>query len=163
MRLIFLIICLFSHVSFALPVKSCVPADIKADGKNIILSAADEKKSVVYVLHNVDKASLWIDHPSARGAHAGWSSYLRQNRWSAVVLNRKNFVITCATIDPDKVTYRDCSKSIKVCTFPKLNYQSKRKGTYWLLEDKDWDGLISSLDKLGYKLEPAVSTPKRQP
>lgn len=144
-NLFFCCLVIWCQFSFGLTNKSCISAKLKIDHKNLVFLLPEKKINQVYFIHNRSKQSLWIDHPAEKkGMSAGWSSYLRVGKWSALLLNRNNFVITCATIEPGKVNYRDCSKNIEVCTIPKLTFESKRKGTYWLIEDKDWEGLMTA-------------------
>ena len=127
----------------------CTPVLIKAEDKNIILPGPNQPRSaVIYFLQNRAPQSVWLDHPTGehKGASAGWSSYIHPNHWSALVLNRKQFVINCATIKPGKVDYLDCKQIISVCT-PKGLSAPKRKNTYWLVENKLWDDLLATVNK----------------
>jgi hypothetical protein len=89
-------------------------------------------------------------HPSVS---AGWSSYLRNGNSSAIWVNRKNFNLSCAVIQPGKLEYLDCAKVISICEPKEVVYQSSRKGTYWLVEDKPWDDLIKLLGKRGVEIK----------
>ena len=119
---------------------SCGPISLKSQNKNIILKRTDEKIARVYILKNVASHSIWLDHPTeGRSLHAGWSSYLRPGNSSALLVNHKNFNISCAVIKPGKVDYLDCEKEIAVCTPKEVVLTGTRKGTYWLAEDKLFD------------------------
>lgn len=135
---------------------TCTPITLKAHDKNIILPGVDDvHSSQIYLMQNVSKQSLWLDHPNERhrSASAGWSSYLLPGKWSALLVNRKNFTISCAEIQPGKVDYQNCSKAITVCTPHVASFDSKRKGSYWLVEDQSWEDLLKALDKRGVKLK----------
>lgn len=132
-----------------------IQLDAKLQNKTIMLPGVGEtRSSEIYYFKNLTQQSLWLDHPvEKRAANAGWSSYLRPGKWSALLLNRQNFVISCAVINPGKVDYQHCSKAILVCV-PKPKtavFESKRKGTYWLAEDQAWEDLVVGLGKRGVK------------
>ena len=130
---------------------SCVPLSLKAQNKTITLPGVEDPHTTqIYFLQNISQQSLWIDHPTAgKSVSAGWSSYLHPQKWSAILINRKNFVLNCAVIQPGKVDYLNCAKSVKVCVASKTVFHSKRKGSYWLAEDKEWTELLVALEKRG--------------
>lgn len=127
---------------------TCTVLKLKTQNKNILLPDIAQ----IYFVHNISQKSLWLDHPAehkGKGVSAGWSSYFQPGKWSAILLNRKNFAISCAVIQPGKVDYQDCAKVISVCQPEKISFESNRKGSYWLVEDKTWDELLSALGKRG--------------
>lgn len=145
-----LLLFIFSVNSIGLTTHRCYPVQLKTDHKNIILSVDETHKSPIFFIYNLSNQSLWLDHPTEKkGVSAGWASYLRKNKWSALFLDRKNFAISCAVIEPGAVNYKDCTLYISVCSFPNAKYESKRKGSYWLGEDKDLNTLFSNLAKRG--------------
>ena len=151
----FLGLCLLANVAYATSGITCTPFTPKTLDKTIILPGVDDPHTTqIYFLQNTSKQSLWIDHvvEKNRSANAGWSSYIRPGKWSAILINRKNFILTCAAIEPGKVDYQNCAKAVSMCT-PKITFNSKRKGSYWLVEDQSWDNLLSALEKRGVKLK----------
>lgn len=128
---------------------TCTPVEITIEDKNIVLPGVNgAHMTQAYFIHNTSKQSLWMDHPSTRrSSSAGWSSYLRPGNWSVLLLNRKNFAINCAVIQPDKVEYLNCADVVFVCTPQHLNLNLKRDGSYWLTEDNSWDDLLKILEK----------------
>jgi len=155
-RSTFLMLCCFTSVAVAAGEASCIPLPLKNQNKTITLPGVDGKDAKqIYFLKNISSESLWIDHPREpnRTANAGWSSYLRPGLWSAILIDRKNFVLNCAVIQPGKVDTRTCAKSITVCTLPKATLGAKRKGSYWLAEDQPWEELLVSAEKRGVKFK----------
>lgn len=135
---------------------TCIPAPIKIQDKNFILPGPDpahKHASQVYFFYNISKQSLWLDHPvEHRSASAGWSSYIQPQRWSAMLVDRQNFAVSCAQIKPGEVNYQSCEKVIKVCIPKADSFNAKRKGSYWLVEDKAWTDLLQGLEKRGFKV-----------
>lgn len=153
-HLAIVIILLLSSVAHAASNISCVPAVVKVEDKSIILPGSDDPKiRIVYFFNNISKKSLWLDHPVEKpSASAGWSSYLRMGNWSALSINRKNFKISCAEIQPGKVDYQECATSVAICT-PKQMPKSDAKhkvGSGWIVEDKSWDEFVLVLSKKGF-------------
>jgi hypothetical protein len=149
-----LAMCLFGS-AYGAETVSCSPAVVKADNKTIILPGVSQpKETMIYLFNNISKESLWLDHPVPHpSASAGWSSYVRPGHWSAMLINRKDFAINCAEIKPGQVEYKDCAKAITICSPKNAAFTSKRKGTYWLVEDKPWDDLIQGLQKRGVEFK----------
>lgn len=154
---VFVIFFLMAKMCFAIEKVTCAPLVLKSQDNNIILPGVENTHTAqIYFIHNTSQQSIWLDHPvenKSAGASAGWSSYSLPGKWSALLLNRKNFAISCAVIQPGKVEVRNCEKVISVCV-PKLPlFDSKRKGSYWLVEDRTWDDLLKMLEKRGVQLE----------
>lgn len=140
---------------------ACLPVPIKKVGNDIVLlTSPPPKTSWIYFFKNVSSKSTFIDHPTGKGASAGWSSYLRSDRWSALALNKSNFTIHCSTIEPGSVVPLDCSKVITVCMPKNPITKSPLKGNFWLVEDKPWEGFIKGLEGRGVTLN---ITPPNKP
>jgi len=129
----------------------CLPLEMKSENKEIVLPGPDDPHTnKLYIFKNLSTKSIWLDHPVLHpSVSAGWSSYLRMGHSSALSVNRKNFNLSCAVIQPGKLEYLDCAKVISICEPKDVNYKSSRKGTYWLSEDKPWDDLMAALAKRG--------------
>ena len=130
---------------------SCPPVTLVTQNQQLILNSADTP--TVYFLKNITAQGIWIDHPiQHHSASAGWSSYLQTGNWSTLLVNRKNFAISCAAIEPGKVKYLNCSKVLSVCS-PKITppSSSEQKGTYWVAEDLKWDVLLKKVEKRGFR------------
>jgi hypothetical protein len=149
---LFLSALMASQIGFsATPLSAtCTPIKAKMEGQNSILERPQSMTGgVIYLLKNNSQKSLWIDHPTNRaGASAGWSSYLRPGNWSALLLNKKDFLLSCAVIQPGKVDYLNCAHALSVCVLAK-NYVTNRRGSYWLVEDKSHEDLLKGLVKRG--------------
>ncbi len=133
----------------------CVSIETSSENKEIILPGSnDPQTGKIYFIKNVTEKSIWLDHPVLHpSVSAGWSSYLRPNHLSAILVNRKDFNLSCAVIKPGKLEYLDCAKAISICVPKDASYKSNRKGTYWLAEDKPMDELMKALAKRGVKIK----------
>ena len=133
------------------PKESCIEAPFKVAGNDIILAQNPSQKSAhVFFFQNKANHSIFIDHPVENpGASAGWSTYLRPGNWAALVINKKNFAIHCARIEPGQVVALNCQHTINVCNPKELSANTKFKGNYWLAEDRNWDSFVKILEKKG--------------
>lgn len=157
---IFIFILFFTQMVLANTTVICTPAEVKIQNKNLILPGLDEAHgNKIYFIHNISKKSLWIDHPleGQQSAKAGWSSFFQPDKWSAILINRKDFAINCAIIEPGKVNFQNCSKVISVCVPENPKHALKRKGSYWLAEDKTFEDLLANLEKRGLVFEKVAS------
>lgn len=153
MRLIFILAFFLSgmHLAFAKEFP-CTPAAFVVQNNNLILPGVSKKSRVqTYFFQNKSTQGIWIDHPQEKnpGMSAGWASYIRPNNWSALVINKSNFALSCASIQPGKVVYLNCSKVIGVCTPQHIMLTKKVTGNFWLTEDKDWDSFLRALQRRG--------------
>ena len=143
----------FHLACFAAPI-TCVPVKNKAQQHNNIMLGEEmtEPATQVYFLKNVSKKSLWLDRYTQHfSTTTGWASYLRPGQWSALLLTKKDFLLSCAVIQPGKVTYENCAQAISVCVPNGLALNTKRKGGYWLVEDKTWEELLRVLERKSVK------------
>jgi hypothetical protein len=150
LTLFFLFITGLSCVFAAVP--QCSPVSFKLEGKNILLPGPQHSKTpLIYFFQNKSLQSVWIAHPylKNRGVSAGWASYLRPGNWSAVVLNKKNFSVSCSMIQPDKVEPLDCSKTLSICVPQNIVTAAPLEGNYWLADDKKWGEFLQTLEKRG--------------
>ena len=130
---------------------SCTPTKVlKSQNKNIILEGATDTH--VYLIKNHTQKSIWLDHPGKHsGASAGWSSYLKPGDWSALLVEKHDFSVSCSVIAPGKMETLDCAQSLSVCKPMHLAYTSHRKGTFWLVEGKPWKELLKGLQARGVR------------
>lgn len=143
-----------SQLAQAETIFTCVPVKMKSQNKNFILpgptTAADAE---VYFFKNSGKEGVWIDHPTKKSMSAGWSSYVRAGNWSSLLLNRKNFEISCKVIHPGNVESLDCAQAIEVCMPKEVTFKTPPKGTYWLAEDKPWSDIVKDVTRRGVTLK----------
>jgi len=154
----FLVFSFISCATLAENDKACTPVAFKiTDGNTILLTNPPPKTSLVYIFTNKSAKSIFIDHPTGgRGASAGWATYIRPGHWSALVLNKKNLSVICATIEPGKVIPLDCAKNLEVCTPVPEIVTKKLKGNIWLAEDKEWADFAKLMKRKGVLLSSGV-------
>ena len=149
------IVFFISNLTYANSADSCIPATIKIEGKNIILSGTkDPKQPQIYFFKNKSIYSVWVDRVMQDpGASAGWASYFRAGNWSALLLNKNNFTLTCFTVKPGTVVPLDCNQVISICKPKIISIPTTLKGSGWLVEDKSWDIVMNVIEKKGVKFQ----------
>jgi hypothetical protein len=144
-----------SSFSLAAPAPlTCIPVKTKVVNHNLVLEgvSASAPAGQIYFFKNNSQKSLWIDRLGKQAsASAGWASYIRPHNWSALFLNKKEFTLSCAVIQPGKVDYVNCGQVLTVCTPSHTTLTTSRKGSFWLVEDKPWDAFVALLAKRGVK------------
>jgi len=136
----FLFFIFFISSCFADSIISFSPAKISSQGNRIALLNEGTK---IYLIHNISAKSIWVDHPSKKqSASAGWASFITPGNWSALLIDKKNFIINCSQIKPGEVVDLNCNNTIAVYLYP---MPTQKKGTYWLVEDKSYNELLKLL------------------
>jgi hypothetical protein len=130
---------------------TCIPIkNLKSHDKNISLEGVETNP--IYLIKNHTKKSIWLDHPVKHiGASAGWASYLKSGDWSALVVDKRDFSLSCSVIAPGKMETLDCAQALSVCHPAHLVYNPHRKGTFWLVEGKNWKDMLKVLQARGVK------------
>lgn len=129
---------------FALEQKiTCSPAKVAVKNRIYVLNKAYKaKQAKIFLIENKSDKVILIDHPQSSDAHAGagWGTNLQPGNWSALMLAKHDFAISCAIVAGDKTMALDCGKVIKVC---EANVKPKaiETSSYWLVEDKSWSEL----------------------
>jgi len=131
----------------ALTADTCHSMTLESKDKNVLLKPASQNAYTIFFIKNNAAKSIWLDHPTHKTANAGWSSYLRPNNWSALLLDTKTFEMSCATIEPGKVNYLVCKDALQICAPSHIAIKTAHKGSYWLVEDKSWQDLLKGLIK----------------
>lgn len=131
---------LFISSSFAADSIAFSPAKTSSQGNKVVILNEGTK---IYLIHNVSAKSIWIDHPTKKqSASAGWASFITPGNWSALLIDKKNFIISCSQIKPGEVVDLNCNNTIAVFLYP---ISTQKKGTYWLVENKSYNDLLKLL------------------
>ncbi len=127
---------------------SCRPIAVRGD--SVMFSTT---KPVLMIIHNLSGGDLWITHPVADpGASAGFSSLLGANQWSALVVDKKSFELTCIESKPGHEQQIACEGQLVICKWPKVKISLKQRGTYWAAENMNWSDLRTYLGGRGFSL-----------
>jgi hypothetical protein len=150
------------------PVKlntACQPLKMKSQNKNLILDGSNATNGQIFLLRNQSQKSVWLDHPGKHtSASAGWSSYLRPGEWSALLLDKKDFSLSCSSIQPGKVETLDCAQALSVCIPLHFSFTTSKKGSFWLVEGKSPKDLLKALELHGVafsKVNPSKTEAKK--
>ncbi len=131
---------------------SCKPLMVQEE--TLMLSAS---KPLLIIIHNLSKADIWVTHPvSEPGASAGWSTRLQAGNWSALVLDKEAFELSCIESKPGHEQQVPCKGLISACSWSTVTMPAQQAtGTYWAGEDMTLSALISYLGGRGFALPPS--------
>lgn len=140
----------YSHAESTLPA-GCQAVGVQ--GESITLKS--KHKQVVFV-HNLTSTDLWITHPVTNpGASAGWTSRLQAEHWSALVVDKSPFVLSCIESRPGHEQQIPCESAIAVCQWLHVKIPANEQGTFWAGEDMSLAALTAAIGGRGFVL-PAV-------
>ncbi len=138
---------LTSNADASLP-KNCKAMAVQ--GNSITLNA---KKSKIIFIHNLSKTDLWLTHPVTEpSASGGWSSRIQTDHWSAFVVNKPSFIISCIESIPGHEQQIPCEGAIAVCQWKGAKIPEKEQGTFWAGEDLPLAELTAALGGRGFGL-----------
>jgi hypothetical protein len=133
----------------------CAPLNFTMEKNDMVLQGNPKTSTQVFFFHNKSNKSIFLDRGGENpGASAGWSTYLRPDHWSVLLLNKKSFTVHCTMIEPGTVVVLNCKDMIEVCTPPNLTLNKKLKGNFWLAEDKPFESVVKILEKKGITTSP---------
>ncbi len=136
---------LFAESSFP---KGCSAVVVK--GQTVTLKAKHNK---IVFIHNVAGSDLWVTHPvSSEGAGAGWTSRIQADHWSALAIDKPNFILGCIESKPGHEQEIPCEGAILVCQWAHVNAPKGEKGTFWAAEDQTLNALTSAVGSRGFVL-----------
>ena len=148
-----LFIFLYMLLSSSVLAEASLPSGCQAmavKGETVTLKLA--QKSLIFI-HNLTQADLWITHPESNpSASAGWSSRLQANHWSALVVDKSSFNLSCIESKPGHEQVIPCEGAIAVCQAKKVKMPEDGEATFWVGEDQLLSTLTTSLGSRGFVL-----------
>lgn len=148
-----------SHKENKVFLKHCNKAGTKAKGNLLILNAEKNNTAQsdwVYILHNTSKKPVYINHPADHPgtASAGWGTRLNPHQWSALMLNRPAFAITCQnSLANNQHAIVSCKKVLQICRFKPLKLSKNKQGSFWIGENQSLDKLLQTFKVRGVNWE----------
>ena len=132
--------------------ESTLPSGCRAvavRGESIPLKS---KKSKLVFIHNLTNTDLWMTHPVTHtGVHAGWTSRLQADHWSALVVNKPSFILNCIESRPGHEQQVSCEGTIAVCKWKRVKVPANgQSSTFWVAEDMSVSGLKAAVGARGF-------------
>lgn len=113
--------------------------------------AADQQR--VYLIKNTSLTKIWVNHETEdASASAGWAIELQPGKWSALMLDKQSFELSCVELKPGAEQIISCQSVLQICQVQHVQYTSDSKGSYWAAENLGIDSLWDSLEKRGITL-----------
>ncbi len=116
--------------------------------QNAVLSNSKPDQPALFILHNVAQQDFWLSHPvDPASASAGWGTFIKQNNWSAIMINSKDFTITCSKTAPGELQSLNCKDALTACQLQSANIPSNSAGNYWVIENSSYRDMLAALRK----------------
>jgi hypothetical protein len=108
----------------------------------------------LYIIHNFDKTQFWINHEDLRPMHAGWSSQISPDHWSALKMSEPKFNLNCMKITSAGTETLDCAKLLRICVVTNVQYPKKDPlNSYWVSEDQPKSTFYKSMIVRGFSFK----------
>jgi len=105
--------------------------------RGILFNQQSRLRPILYLLHNTSSQRFYFDYGDHHGMDAGWSSWIAPKHWSAILINKPRFLLTCGQLFKTKAGVKslDCARLVTVYRV-KPELPSHGLGTYWVAEDQ---------------------------
>jgi hypothetical protein len=134
------------HAEEILPAR-CTPWVVSGE-----LLFLPQKKSTVFMVHNLSSSDLWVTHPvSESSVTPGWSSHLTAGNWSALIANEA-WELSCIESKPGHEQQVSCASVLAVCSWHAASLPLKAKDTPWAAEDMLLSPLTAYIKRRGFIL-----------
>lgn len=138
-------------MSAAVSAEDSVPAlcqPITVQEESVMLKT---KQAEMVLIHNLSSSDLWITHPvTDPGASAGWSSRLDAGNWSALMVDKESFELSCIESKPGHEQQVPCASVITLCEWSGVKIPAQTTGTFWVGENMLLPSLIAHVSARGF-------------
>ncbi|MSP53530.1 MAG: hypothetical protein EXR81_04690 [Gammaproteobacteria bacterium] len=108
----------------------------------------------LYIIHNLDKTQFWLNHEALQPMHAGWSSHISSDKWSALKMSEPKFNLNCMKITSAGTQTLDCAKLLRICVVTNVQYPKKDPlSSYWVSEDQPKSAFYKSVIVRGFSFK----------
>lgn len=147
-RIMLLVISLYAIAGFGFP-KGCDPLpgientlDFKAKGQ------------VLFYVHNKGALPIYLSFINKTGtAHAGWTTKLDPDRWSALTINDRTLSFHCIEEKPGSEQRVRCYEAVEACTVQGTGFDKGNSGSYWVSDNADINTIIEKVRARNIKLK----------
>ncbi len=125
--------------------RGCTPKTVTFFGEYVVLNSSEkDQKFRVYVFYNNAYYPVSFQHlPPAKQVSSGLPSTLEPSHWAAIVVEQKNFVLSC-TDQGGYQTKLPCHEVVHVCELAVSPVMLSSQGEYWISENKGSKGALFS-------------------
>lgn len=95
------------------------------------------KGQVLFYLHNKGENPVYLVFRNTTGtAHAGWTSKIDPNQWSALTLEDRYLPFHCVEQTRSSEQRISCKESIEACVFTHVTFSKESIGSYWVADNE---------------------------
>lgn len=105
--------------------------------KNVTFEAKGQR---LFYVHNQNAQTVYLAFINRTGtAHAGWTSKIDADKWSALTLDDRTLTFHCVETKPGSEQRVACRSVIGVCLQNNVQFDKNSQGSYWVAENEDLD------------------------
>lgn len=117
---------------------------------NLANSKETVEQQLIYLIKNTSLTKVWVNHEMEYAtANAGWAIELQPGKWSALMLDKQPFELSCVELKPGAEQIIACQSVLQICQVQHVQYPNDGKGSYWAAENLAIDSLWDTLEKRG--------------
>jgi hypothetical protein len=145
-------LCLFLFlISSSVSAQATLPNGCEALAVQGETVAVATKKTSLFFVHNLSDMDLWVTHPVENtSASSDWSSRIQSQHWSALVVGKGPFALTCIESRPGHEQEIPCEGAIALCQWKGAKIPVGTQNTYWAGEDLTLAELKAALGGRGF-------------
>lgn len=107
----------------------------------------------LYLMQNKTGTPVIVNHPQKEnaGAKAGWETKIDSGQWSALLVNKPSFALSCISRYGETDNIVPCAIVLMVCQLPHVIVSQKDQvgGAYWVAENMTLNRVLFSLQQRG--------------
>jgi hypothetical protein len=137
----------------ALP-SQCKVSGLHYEKNQVVFFKQHTAKPRLYMIQNISKNTVWLTHDNGgRGMGAGWDSQITSQHWSALLMTKPNFKLSChVQAKNGRIKKIVCQKAIRVCQFSWLYSKNPVSGGYWVGENLTLPNLMGRIHERGFEV-----------
>ena len=120
---------------------NCASTNVQV-AQNITLNTTTATPTL-YVFHNTSKQAFFFNHESGRGMSAGWASQIDPDQWTAILMDKSKFALTCTLVNSAGNQTTSCAQLVQACQLQTKAALSK--DNYWVAENKTQAELLAAI------------------
>lgn len=113
------------------------------------------KGQALYFIHNKGMFPIYLAFTNTTGtAHAGWTTKLDSQQWSALTLEDRSLPFRCIEEKPGSEQRVSCERVVEACLYVKVIFNKKNKGSYWVADNDTLEMIDEKVRAQGIQFKP---------
>ena len=119
--------------------RGCKDNSVTFSGDYVYLGTEPSShKYRVYVLNNISHSQILMDHPPPPNTQSnnGLATNLEANTWSAILVDKDHFELTCKEDYAGELVKVPCSEVVRACELAVSPVMLSSRGLYWITTNR---------------------------